>query len=863
MSPCGLYSPGHCGGTSSLPLESYVVDSVVRDYVVETKLTFSFHNPNLSTPIDCQFLFPLLDGVAVCGFHAVLGGRSVSGVVKEKSIAKKEYTEAVQRGDLAALGEQTSRDIFSMKVGCLAPDERAVVTISTVAACAREGMAVRFVLPLEIVPKYTMLKDETTSSSSSSSSSSSTSFPPYSAPGAATFPVNITVSLRLSSGVGVVSSPSHSQSMSVSSSHVVTLVGVDMSKDFVLLAEPLKPDLASVMTEICESPRTANDKKRGKESAAAMLTLCPTFPAGSKASNAELIFLVDRSGSMGGQKMEATKKALVLFLRSIPMGNKFNIVSFGDSSTSLFAEAAQEYGDETLKAASELVESMEADLGGTEILSALQTQVFNKVVSREYPRQVFVLTDGEVSNIDAVISAVAKDAVATNSRYYTLGIGSGASVSLVTGIATAGKGAAEFVTDGERVDPKVLRQLKRAVSPRLTDVALEWRCKGERLDAVQMAPSEVPPVVSGDRFTAFAMFGDGERADEVMLTAKGPDGVIVSYVMPVDFGSASAAESGSLVHRMAARGLIAEATNVANSTSEKLITDLGLNFSLATPYTSFVAVAERDGDKLEGGTIGVQEVFVPVPVPSLYGGGSCGVWNASAPLCGFGGSGTGKTTMAARCMGGFGALGSSPSYSPMSPGYSPMSPSYSPTSPSYSPTSPSYSPTGPSYSPAPPQQGAPPPPNGFSPAACSFSSAAPPSASLGGGGFSFGMSAASRRSSSSNNKESVVVVGASSSTEDRYRLLVSLQSADGSWTVSDSFALAIGKSVADITTGGNNMAAAFDTTNVWATALALAWLRTMSGIDEEEWEMLADKARGILKAAQACNLVDTAAAFLK
>jgi hypothetical protein len=42
------------------------------------------------------------------------------------------------------------------------------------------------------------------------------------------------------------------------------------------------------------------------------------------------IFLVDRSGSMNsGQRMSLTRQAMTLFMKSLPVGSKFQIVSYG------------------------------------------------------------------------------------------------------------------------------------------------------------------------------------------------------------------------------------------------------------------------------------------------------------------------------------------------------------------------------------------------------------------------------------------------------------------------------------------------------------------------------------------------------
>lgn len=84
------------------------------------------------------------------------------------------------------------------------------------------------------------------------------------------------------------------------------------------------------------------------------------------------------------------------------------------------------------------------------------------------PRQLFVLTDGEVDNTPQCIEAVRKNAHTT--RVFTFGIGTDASKDLVAGLAKAGEGKYEIIINNDRMDEQVMRQLNRALQPAFTDV---------------------------------------------------------------------------------------------------------------------------------------------------------------------------------------------------------------------------------------------------------------------------------------------------------------------------------------------------------------------------------------------------------
>lgn len=83
--------------------------------------------------------------------------------------------------------------------------------------------------------------------------------------------------------------------------------------------------------------------------------------------------------------------------------------------------------------------------------------MFNKKPLDNYPRQIFLLTDGDVSNTNRVIKLVADNI--KYSRVHTIGIGSGCSAALIKGCAEKGKGKAVFITDGDDISSPVIELL--------------------------------------------------------------------------------------------------------------------------------------------------------------------------------------------------------------------------------------------------------------------------------------------------------------------------------------------------------------------------------------------------------------------
>ena len=65
----------------------------------------------------------------------------------------------------------------------------------------------------------------------------------------------------------------------------------------------------------------------------------------------------------------------------------------------------------------------------------------------EYPRSVFLISDGGVGNADRLYQIIRENV--KNSRLHAFGIGQGAEKDIIMNLAKSGKGVHEFVQEGE------------------------------------------------------------------------------------------------------------------------------------------------------------------------------------------------------------------------------------------------------------------------------------------------------------------------------------------------------------------------------------------------------------------------------
>ncbi|KAL6063824.1 von Willebrand factor A domain-containing protein 5A [Balamuthia mandrillaris] len=610
---CGLYAAKD--SRQPLPLQGLSVRARLVDMVAHVEVTQEFVNDQ-DTSLEAIWKFQQ-EQATIYAFSATLDdGRTVHARIKEKEEAADLYEDSLSQGHSAFLLSQDSTSLFQMSLGNLLPARRCRVEFRYVCELPLERGeedekdAIRFVLP-----PFTSLKSALEERSKGTEENKEEE----------TRGGRVEVELEMSSKIVSVESPSHASFMRMEKAEGVeeemggrgkVCFGggkFDLSSPLSLLVkteEANEPHAVVEMDEEREKKVEEEDEKEERKEVAVMLSFFPKLNGEDMETITEMVFVVDRSGSMAGSRIEQAKNALFLFLQSIPLGTRFNVVGFGSHFTQLFSESV-EYNGDTLKKAIAHVKDMAANMGGTSILPPLQS-ILSTPPDPYYPRQVFVLTDGEVGNTDQVLAYVAANAKST--RVFSFGIGSGASTHLVNGLARAGNGQAEFIGSGERLEAIIMRQLKRALQPVLKQPKVEW---GPTLTPCLLRETESSsqPIFDGEKVLHFAFF-DGEK----LMTAEGreeqlqkiiQEEVYLSAVVDKEgegrkelrFGLKSANHHASssertkvadgMIHRLAARSFIRELMKDKEANKEEII-NLGLKYSLVSQFTSFIAVHENE-----------------------------------------------------------------------------------------------------------------------------------------------------------------------------------------------------------------------------------------------------------------------------
>ena len=322
---------------TSYKIQELAVNATVTDQVAKVQVSQSFVNTG-SRPMEVSFIFPLPYDGAVDQMTFMVDGKEYEAKMLSAEEARRVYEGYIRRNQDPALLEWLGTGMFKTSVFPVPPGVKRTVTMRYSQICRKTEGLTEWLFPMSTA-KYTSHPVEK---------------------------VTIDVTVQSQMPIKNVYSPTHSIELKRPADNTARITFASSNQiptsDFRLMFDIGKERVgASVLSY---RPDTSDEGYF-------LLLVSPDIQRATATPIPKtVVFVVDRSGSMSGKKIEQAKGALKFVLNNLQEGDLFNIVAY-DSAVESFRPELQRYTAQTRNEAVGFIEGIYAG-GSTNIDGALQ-----------------------------------------------------------------------------------------------------------------------------------------------------------------------------------------------------------------------------------------------------------------------------------------------------------------------------------------------------------------------------------------------------------------------------------------------------------------------------------------------------------
>jgi Ca-activated chloride channel family protein len=600
-------------GLDQLPLKSTQVNVSVSGVIADVTVVQTYKNEG-TRAIEAKYVFPGSTRAAVHGMNVRLADRLITAKIREKQQAKIEYDAAKSAGKTAALLEQHLPNVFQMNVANIMPGDDVKVELRYTELLVPTDSKYQFVFPTVVGPRYNSPQSALANATWVAQPTLPVGQKTPTTLEAPAFDMHITLNTPI--GVKEVRSPSH-QVNSYTEQGGATIVSLQPTAD------------ATNNRDFILDYRLAGDKiesgiilyKGQTENFFLAMVEPPKAPPATAINPREYIFVVDISGSMHGFPLDTAKSVLRELIGGLRPSDTFNVLLFSGSNRFLSPQSVPA----TKANIEQAIRTIEKEGGGgsTELIPALK-RVYAQPKNADVSRTVVVVTDGFVSVEREAFELVRNNL--SNTNVFSFGIGSSVNRHLMEGLARAGMGEPFIITKPEQAAQEAKRFRTMIESPLLTNV----RARFEGLDVYDVEPRNLPDLLAQRPLIVFGKWR-GEAKGKLVIdgnTANGP----LQHSMPITDKAVSMSANAASLRHLWARHRIAALSDqealVGGDTYAKAITELGLQYSLLTQYTSFLAVDQVVRNTAPANSPSVNQ---PLPLPEGVENSALGAEVPSTP----------------------------------------------------------------------------------------------------------------------------------------------------------------------------------------------------------------------------------------
>jgi Ca-activated chloride channel family protein len=556
------------------------------------------------------YIFPLPDNAAVDTLRMKIGQRIIEGEIKEKQEAKKTYEKAKRDGRRTALVEQERANLFTTSVANIAPNESITVIIEyqqSVDYDHLDGFSLRF--PTVVAPRYipnnTVVQSfaheydsqtaakttQNTLSHDLLANSHKVTSPiqeaysfnhhitdnDYQPKNTINNPIEINVSLNAGLPLAKINSLFHAIKQVDMGNDIYQLSLKNRltpaNRDFVLKWQPylgMQPKAAAFKEQV-----------NGDNYMNIMIMPPDNLYQGNNLFDREVIFVIDTSGSMGGESIIQAKRALNHAVKQLTDRDSFNIIRFDSHTDQLWSQSQLAF-DENIEVALEYIDTLKAE-GGTEMAPAMQSALTVDNNDDHRLRQVIFLTDGAIGNEAQLFKIIQRQL--GDSRLFPIGIGSAPNSYFMTRAAKFGRGDFTYIGNVSEVKNVMSKLADKLAKPALSDI---------KINSSQFTDLEVWPENIADLY-------EGKPLVLKLKANKVPDSLEITGLIGQQQWQASLPikrlPSSEGISKLWAREKIAglmediySGDRHAHDDNKQAIIDTALEHHLVSKFTSLVAV---------------------------------------------------------------------------------------------------------------------------------------------------------------------------------------------------------------------------------------------------------------------------------
>ncbi len=540
---------------AQLVIRYHHVSVEIQDQVAITHVDQVFYNPN-DWQIEGTYMFPIPLDAAVTSFTLWVDGMPVDGEILEAEEARRTYEEIVRSLKDPALLEYADRGAMRAHVFPIPPGGERRIELEYSQVLSAENGLVRYIYPLN-TEKFSVEPLES---------------------------VTVSVDVRSTdTPIRAVYSPSHDVSTSrESDQHVI--VGYEArdvrpDTDFGLYYSLGEEQALHLMTYRIPAEPADPD-------GFFLMLLAPKPDASAQSVSKDVLLILDRSGSMDGEKFMQAQEALRYILTHLNPDDRFNIIAF---STGLEVYGRNLRPADEAKEAIAWIDRLSAQ-GSTDINRALLEAV--ALADNERPTYLIFLTDGlpteGVVDSHQILDNLAT-AVPDNIRLFAFGVGYDVDTFLLDSLAQEHHGTSSYVLPGEQIDEILSAFYAKISTPVLTNLAIDFGA----IPVYDLYPSPLPDLFAGSQIVVVGRFRDFGNAD-LILTGE-VNGKVQTFRFPnqeFDRTTGGLAMHSAIPRLWATRkiGHLLNRIRLEGPDQETVdqIVRLSLRYGIVTPYTSYL-----------------------------------------------------------------------------------------------------------------------------------------------------------------------------------------------------------------------------------------------------------------------------------